>query len=227
MLELNIHPAEPGENVRSYVYRMLEDNIMSIHLPPGTAMSEQEAADLLKISRTPVREAFIHLSQDGLLDILPQRGTFVAKLDMDMIRQARFMRVVLEEAVLERASRSFPDEALEDLEDILLKQRQLAVAGDKRGFFAADNEFHYTIFAWCGCPHIWQTLMKASRDYFRARMLHAFLEPKDIPIGLHEKMVQAIQDHHTADAIRLVHEHIDSFEDALVTLQHVYPAYFK
>lgn len=100
MIDLEITPPLQRETVRSYVYRMLYDNIMSLHLPPGLAMSEQEVADLLKTSRTPVREAFIHLGQDHLLDILPQRGTFVARLHTQMIREARFMRVVMEEAVM-------------------------------------------------------------------------------------------------------------------------------
>lgn len=100
MIDLTITPPLRRETVRSYVYRMLYDNIMSLHLTPGTAMSEQEVADLLKTSRTPVREAIIHLGQDRLLDILPQRGTFVSRLHTQMIREARFMRIVLEEAVM-------------------------------------------------------------------------------------------------------------------------------
>lgn len=55
MIDLTITPPLRRETVRSYVYRMLYDNIMSLHLTPGTAMSEQEVANLLKTSRTPVR----------------------------------------------------------------------------------------------------------------------------------------------------------------------------
>ena len=54
---------EPRENVREYAYRVLYDNIMNLHLVPGTAMSEQELSTMLSVSRTPVREAFIRLSQ--------------------------------------------------------------------------------------------------------------------------------------------------------------------
>lgn len=112
MIDLEITPPLQRETVRSYVYRMLYDNIMSLHLPPGSAMSEQEVADLLKTSRTPVREAFIHLGQDHLLDILPQRGTFVARLHTQMIREARFMRVVMEEAVMAEACQGLPESCL-------------------------------------------------------------------------------------------------------------------
>ena len=63
MIELQTQAAEPRENVRSYVYRTLYNNIMSVQLAPGTAMSEKEVASILETSRTPVREAFIHLAQ--------------------------------------------------------------------------------------------------------------------------------------------------------------------
>ena len=71
---------EPQETVREYAYRVLYQNIMTLKLPPGTAMSEQELSGILQVSRTPVREAFIRLAQKGLLEVLPQRGTFVSAL---------------------------------------------------------------------------------------------------------------------------------------------------
>ena len=57
MIDLEITPPLQRETVRSYVYRMLYDNIMSLHLPPGSAMSEQEGAELRVRGRTPGREA--------------------------------------------------------------------------------------------------------------------------------------------------------------------------
>ena len=53
----------PHETVREYAYRVLYQNIMTLKLPPGTAMSEQELSGVLNVSRTPVREAFIRLAE--------------------------------------------------------------------------------------------------------------------------------------------------------------------
>lgn len=221
MIDLEITPPLQRETVRSYVYRMLYDNIMSLHLPPGSAMSEQEVADLLKTSRTPVREAFIHLGQDHLLDILPQRGTFVARLHTQMIREARFMRVVMEEAC-----QGFPESCLRQLYEILERQQKAADAGDKRAFFKADNAFHETVFSGCGRPHIWQTLMRASLDYSRARVLNAFLEPKEIPLSVHEDMLKAIESHEGDKAARLVRQHMANQETGIRKLMQLYPDYF-
>ena len=60
-------------SVQSAVYTALRNNIMSLQLKPGTTMSTQKIAEKLNVSRTPVREAFIRLQRDGLLDIFPQK----------------------------------------------------------------------------------------------------------------------------------------------------------
>ncbi len=226
MIDLTITPPLRRETVRSYVYRMLYDNIMSLHLTPGTAMSEQEVADLLKTSRTPVREAIIHLGQDRLLDILPQHGTFVSRLHTQMIREARFMRIVLEEAVMKEACVHFPQEGLKKLHQILERQQKAAGDGDKQAFFEADNDFHEAVFSGCGRPHIWQTLMRASLDYSRARMLNAFLEPKNIPLSVHEDMLKAIEAHEGDKAARLVRQHMTNQETGIRKLMQLYPDYF-
>lgn len=189
-------------------------------------MSEQEVADLLKTSRTPVREAFIHLGQDHLLDIFPQRGTFVARLHTQMIREARFMRVVMEEAVMAEACQGLPESCLRQLYEILERQQKAADAGDKRAFFEADNAFHETVFSGCGRPHIWQTLMRASLDYSRARVLNAFLEPKEIPLSVHEDMLKAIESHEGDKAARLVRQHMANQETGIRKLMQLYPDYF-
>ena len=65
MEQIQLLEKEPRETVREYAYRVLYQNIMTMHLIPGTAMSEQELSNILGVSRTPVREAFIRLSQKG------------------------------------------------------------------------------------------------------------------------------------------------------------------
>lgn len=79
MENFELREKAPHETVREYAYRVLYQNIMTLKLPPGTAMSEQELSGVLNVSRTPVREAFIRLAEKGLLEVLPQRGTFVSK----------------------------------------------------------------------------------------------------------------------------------------------------
>lgn len=193
MIELTITPMEPRENVRAYVYRLLYHNIMSVRLTPGTAVSEQEVSSYLDISRTPVREAFIHLSQDGLVEILPQRGTFISKIDTSLIEENRFMRLTLERAVIRLACQDLPDMYLKQLDRSLEDQEEAMDAGDSARFMTLDNEMHGIIFTGCGKPHVWQTLMQANLDYLRSRALSVLnKEEMGIVYAKHQSLVNHI-----------------------------------
>ena len=210
MIELTITPMEPRENVRAYVYRLLYHNIMSVRLTPGTAVSEQEVSSYLDISRTPVREAFIHLSQDGLVEILPQRGTFISKIDTALIEENRFMRLTLERAVIRLACQDLPDMYLKQLDQSLQDQKEAMDAGDSARFMTLDNEMHGIIFAGCGKPHVWQTLMQANLDYLRSRALSVLnKEEMGIVYAKHQSLVNHIRQHETDQAEADINEHID------------------
>ena len=90
----------PEENARTYAVRVLMDNIIRLELAPGSAVSENELSVLMNLSRTPVREALIELSKLELVEILPKRGSYITRIDYDLIEESRFMRLTLEAAVL-------------------------------------------------------------------------------------------------------------------------------
>ncbi len=100
----------PTENARGYAYRVLRQNIVNLELEPGSVISENETASLMHLSRTPVREALIELSKNGLVEIQPQRGSYISKIDYAIIEEAKFVRLVLELAVLRIACVSIPKE---------------------------------------------------------------------------------------------------------------------
>ena len=74
---------------------------------------------ILNLSRTPVREALIELSKVGLVEIQPQRGSYIAKIDYELIEESRFMRLVLENAVLKLACESISQEYMDKLKEYL------------------------------------------------------------------------------------------------------------
>ena len=89
-----------SENARTYAIRVLLYNIVHLELPPGSAVSGNELSAILSISRTPVREALIELNRIGLVEILPQRGSYISKIDYNLVEESRFLRLVTENAVL-------------------------------------------------------------------------------------------------------------------------------
>ena len=115
---LRINTKDKRENNRNYIYRTLKDNIMQLYLKPGEPISEIELGKSFNVSRTPIREAFIKLAEEKLVDIFPQRGSFISHIDLNIVEEGIFMRKSLEKSVLLNATKSFPKEILDELKKI-------------------------------------------------------------------------------------------------------------
>jgi DNA-binding GntR family transcriptional regulator len=99
-----LRPARRG-TIAMQVYGLIRHNIVTARFQPGQRLSEKELAASLKISRTPVREAFGKLEEEGLISILPQHGTFVAPTSPDTVANSRFVREAIECAAIAEAAR--------------------------------------------------------------------------------------------------------------------------
>src|SRR3712207_9328331 len=83
---------------RSAVYTELRRRVVSLELPPGTPLSENELAAALGVSRTPVRESLILLSQEGLVQVFPKVGSFVSRVDPELVADAQSIRDAVQPA---------------------------------------------------------------------------------------------------------------------------------
>lgn len=140
-------------SVQEMVYSTLRKNILNLKLSPGTTMSTQEMATKLKVSRTPVREAFLRLEREGMLTVLPQRETMVSKINLKRTKQEQFMRASLEMAVLDPFIKNKDFDCLRQQNELIdkqmmaqmeskfeeLEQRQLALHGVKRTAVCRDR----------------------------------------------------------------------------------------
>lgn len=97
---MNITPKNVDETGRAYALRILKQNISDTTLRPRTLLSENELSKMLGLSRVPVREALIELSKSDIIEILPQRGSRVAPIDLKLVEEAGFFRRTLECAVV-------------------------------------------------------------------------------------------------------------------------------
>lgn len=107
-----INHKQRSSTTSNQVYEELKSQILNLQLAPGTSISEKEMSEKFNVSRTPVRESFLRLSREGLLNVFPQRGTFVSLIDLNLVEEARFMREHLERAVIRLACETFPQDKL-------------------------------------------------------------------------------------------------------------------
>jgi len=217
------------ESIREYAYRLVSANILNLNLVPGTALSEQDISLQLNISRTPVREAFIRLAQEDLLDILPQRGTYVAKIDLQQVAEARFLREVMEQAIIKIACRNFPEDALFNLKICLQKQEECVIKKNDDGFFALDWEMHHIIFDACNKSRIWKIITQMSMNYGRVRILTLKYGHSELPklFRQHQQLVDAIATKNSCLGERTIGIHINKVIADIEDLKKFYTGYFK
>ena len=170
-MEIQIIAPLQRESTRDYVYRFLKVNIMNLALPPGTALSEQDIANRLKVSRTPVREAFIHLSKETLLDIIPQKGTYVSLINLNSVDEAIFFRETLDIAIIKLACETFSSEQLVEMQSSLYLQELCISEKNYAKFFGINESFHKCIYVGCKKINIWELSGQIHAHSNRARML--------------------------------------------------------
>lgn len=137
-----------GENVRSYAYRTILQNILTLELKPGTMVSENDLSERLQISRTPVREALLEMRRLELVESFPQKGSYVTRIDYNLIEDAHFIRATLETAVVRRACQQGIAAAyLEKLRENLRQQKEYVPIDETHYVMLdLDNEFHKLLF---------------------------------------------------------------------------------
>ncbi len=153
------------------VFDALRDAIVKLRIGVGQGLSENEVAARLGVSRTPVREAFIKLAATGLIEILPQRGTYVVKISPKAVRDAQFVRESIEIGIVREACLS-PVAGLSDaLSGLLEKQKVAAAANDFDEFLTHDEAFHRTIADAVGKGHAWHIIENVKGHMDRVRYL--------------------------------------------------------
>jgi DNA-binding GntR family transcriptional regulator len=213
--------------VQDSVYTSLRKSIINLNLVPGTAISEQEIALRYKVSRTPVRETFIHLAKEGLIQVFPQKETLVSRIDFLRVEQEFFLRESLETAVLEPFINNSGLEDFITLEGLIQKQNAAFENNEYIHFVDFDDEFHRTFFKTAGQDLSWVVLEKMCGHYHRTRLLTIRLQgiAKNI-VGQHKKLLAAVKKKDPVKAKEILREHLHKLGSEEKMLREQFPDYF-
>lgn len=216
------------ETIKNYTYRVLRSNIIDLNLKPGESISENEIANNLNVSRTPVREAFSLLVSEQLLEIYPQKGTQVSFIDLKRVEDARFMRLKLEQAVIELACMDFPENYLFDLEANINQQQFCILKKNYTAAFNLDNSFHELIFKGCKKERIFNAIHFMNGDFDRIRALNLISSMNmDIVVSQHKEIIDSIKAKDSELGIKIVGHHLSKVNEDKMILLRDYPTYFK
>lgn len=210
------------------VYAELHGKIVRGELRPGEALAETRVAESYGLSRTPVREVFWRLGEEGFLRVIPQVGTFVAPISIPAVYDAQFIRETLECRTIADAAAGAGAADVAELRGLLERQRSALGGADYAGFFALDEQMHRQLMLMAGRPFVWPVItgVKAQLDRVRFLSLEQGSWPAMI-LSQHAQIIDAVARHDAAAAVEVMTAHLRTAFAAIERIAEQHPEFFE
>jgi DNA-binding GntR family transcriptional regulator len=198
------------------VQDVVRDAIVRLELPPGTAIDKAALCARLGVSRFPVSEALGRLAAEGFVEVLPQRGTRVARIDLADCRQAMFIRRALEAEAI-RAIVPRADAALLSALDRNVREQEAALGSDHGGrFHELDLELHELLLGFLGYERVKHAVEAARASLDRARLFMCTPTRQLSTFAEHQAILAAMKRRDPAAAVQAMESHLDAVMNELV-----------
>jgi GntR family transcriptional regulator, rspAB operon transcriptional repressor len=205
-----------GSTAASEVYRILRSQILSLSRKPGEPINDRDLEAKLGVSRTPIREAVLRLAAEGLIEVLPNSGTFVARIPLAQLPEAIVIRRTLEDLTVRTAAQRASDEDIAALTDNLSRQRGCVTSKDVVEFHAADEDFHAIIARAAGYPNAWPLVRQIKVQVDRYCHLSLPLAGRmSRLVKEHKAIADAIRGHDPRAAVAALDVHLDGILSVL------------
>lgn len=210
-------PATPTRgNVTVYVTDVLRQAIVTLDLKPGEVIDKGAVCERLGVSRFPVSEALARLQAEGLVDILPQRGSTVSLVRIADVLEYMLIRKALEAEAVRVVTGNHSEELIETLRRNMSYQRAAADIDDQLGFHERDLEFHDIIFGDMRFTKVKGVIENTRANLDRARRLILTPRRLEVTIAEHQKILDGIISGDAQRAAAAMRAHIDSVMAELI-----------
>lgn len=217
----------PRETGRDYALRNIKENIINLELAPGSQISENELAAEMGLSRTPVREALIELSRVKIIEIHPQKKSTVPLIDYELVEESRFMRNLLECAVVELDCEMAQPVDLERLSANVRLQNFYLDNYYTNELMTLDNQFHGILFEIAKKTQIFALMQTITIHFDRVRSMALSTVKNTKIVQDHEDIVEAIGRKDPKAARELMEIHLSRYKIDAADIRAAYPQYFK
>lgn len=209
------------------IYRELHRDIVSMKLPPNSRISEKDLLDHFGVSRTPLREAILRLSEEGLVAVFPQAGTFVAPIPIRLLKESILIRKALETVIAETATQLARPADILEIDANLAALEDVVRSGDLGEFHRLDSEFHRLIGRISDLGTVMATIehVRAQIDRYRLMTLPQAGRLTRV-VAEHRAVRDAIAARDAQAAGAAMALHIGQMLDEVEALQHLDRDYF-
>ncbi|MCR4579465.1 MAG: GntR family transcriptional regulator [Treponema sp.] len=196
------------ESNREFALRVIRENIINLELKPGTMISEQDIADELGLSRTPVHEALQELAQTKIIEILPQRGSRISLIDMNLVEEAVFIRSTLEAAIIELACNIASEDDIQQLEENVNLQEFYLSKENVDKIMELDNAFHKYIYKMTNKMQCYSMVKLMNIHHDRVRELHLHTSNMTTVVEEHKQILEHFKNHNSNGVKELIEMHL-------------------
>ncbi len=216
------------ETIADEVFKRLLDDILSLAIEPGTQLSEAEVARTFGVSRQPVREALMRLSDLNLLLIRPQRATLVRKISLKTLAHTRFIRAALEVELVREACAVATERQIDLLSENLQDQAQAHEQNTPLGMRELDYDFHRLICEAAGRPASFDVLseFKAHTDRI-CRIELADQAGMAETVAGHTRIVDAIKASSPDLAVAQMRSHLAHLDSTIASAEVKFSRFFE
>lgn len=210
----------PHKAISPQIHDFLRKQITELTIKPGSILSENALSEHFSVSRQPVREALMRLSYEGLITIMPQRGSVVEKICIGQLNQAIFIRTAIEKACITALSQQ-PEaklhKNLNQLEKIIDQQRSCRRDRNlKSNFLRLDDLFHEKLCVLSGHSTAWDIIQGIKGQMDRLRFLSFESAPVDAVANEHAILLQLLKER----LLPQCHEHLSQHFNKLLDYRH-------
>ncbi len=203
-------------SLRDRVYDHLRTAIINGRLAPGTTLLQEQLAEQMGVSRTPIRDALDRLANEGLVARSPGGRVSVAELSFQELREKYAVRGVLEGLALRLAAQRMGDRQLKKLNSLLREMHAAVEQNDVLTVTEIGAEFHDIIIDSCGNDFLIQTLHSLNDSIRRYRRVAANIPGRAAETMLeHQQIYSALQSGEIETAEKLIQEHIANSQQQL------------
>jgi DNA-binding GntR family transcriptional regulator len=205
---------DPAKSIADQIYETLKNAIIRGEISPSQRLFEVEVAKIFKASRTPVREAFRRLEQDGAAERLAQGGIRVPKLDVHTIQDLFDLRLILEVHAIELASARISAEEIADLKQIRAQANELLKSSDisqdftLNRFFELSSMFHDTIYNATRSRVLIKVISNLRGMVLSMRSMSIRLDSIREIWDEHSQLIDHLERKEKAAAVRLIKQHV-------------------
>ena len=212
---------------RGNVFDELRKEILDLTLKPGTELNLNQLSALFGVSRSPIRDAVKELSGEHLIDIYPQRGTYVSRINLRMADDERFIRLNLELGSIPDFINNINDELISEMEELIKKQEKAFALRDTSLLLKLDDQFHSVIFKGADRQGVFDFILTRNGNYHRMRLISFMFDAisEDV-ISQHKVLLEAIKEKDPEKVMALDKRHMSKLKKETVSIRKTIPQYF-